>query len=69
MWLWCPPPSRSSSKGSNGKPLGYIPNEKGVRRDELVLAVDLRPGRNVLVLKLQRFWERSWLFYASLSDP
>jgi hypothetical protein len=53
----------------NGKPLGYIPNEKGVRRDEFVLPVNLRPGRNVLVVKLQRFWERSWLFYASLTDP
>ncbi|HUT92068.1 MAG TPA: hypothetical protein VMY37_21415 [Thermoguttaceae bacterium] len=53
----------------NGEPLGYIPNEKGVRRDEFVLAVNLRPGRNVLVVKLQRFWERRWLFYAALSDP
>ncbi len=53
----------------NGEPLGYVPNEKGVRRDECVLAMNLRPGRNVLVVKLQRFWERRWLFYAALSNP
>ena len=53
----------------NGWPLGYVPNEKGVRRDQFVQTVDLRPGRNLLVTKLQRFWERRWLFYASLTDP
>jgi hypothetical protein len=50
----------------NTEPLGYVPNEKGVRRDEFARTVQLRPGRNVLVVKLGRFWERRWLFYASL---
>ncbi len=52
----------------NGAVLGYVPNEKGVRRDEFVVPVKLRAGRNTLVVKLQRFWERHWLFYAGLSD-
>jgi hypothetical protein len=52
----------------NGQPLGYVPNEKGLRRDEFVVSLPLRNGRNVLVVKLQRFWERRWLFYASLTD-
>ena len=52
----------------NGQPLGYVPNEKGVRRDEFECPINLRPGRNVLIVKLQRFWERRWLFYASLDD-
>ena len=51
----------------NGRPLGYVPNEKGIRRDELVHNLTLKPGRNVLVVKLQRFWERRWLFYARLA--
>ena len=51
----------------NGEPLAYVPNEKGIRRDELVAAVRLKPGKNLLVVKLQRFWERRWLFYASLT--
>jgi hypothetical protein len=52
----------------NGQPLGYVPNEKGVRRDEFVCPMNLQSGRNVLIVKLQRFWERRWLFYASLDD-
>lgn len=52
----------------NGELLGRIPNEKGVRRDEAVFAVDLSPGHNTLVVKLQRFWERRWQFYAALTD-
>jgi len=52
----------------NGQPLGYVPNEKGVRRDEFVCPINLQSGRNVLIVKLQRFWERRWLFYASLDD-
>lgn len=51
----------------NGEPVGYVPNEKGVRRDELVVPLPLRQGRNTLVVKLQRFWERRWLFYASVT--
>ncbi len=51
----------------NGKPLGYVPNEKGLRRDEFVVPLDLKPGKNVLVVKLERFWERRWMFYASLT--
>jgi len=52
----------------NGSEVGYVPNEKGVRKDEFVTPLKLRAGRNVLVVKLQRFWERHWLFYASLSE-
>ena len=52
----------------NGSDVGYVPNEKGVRRDEFVTPLELREGKNVLVVKLQRFWERHWMFYASLSD-
>jgi len=51
----------------DGKPLGYVPNEKGLRRDELVIPLDLKPGKNILVVKLERFWERHWMFCASLS--
>ena len=51
----------------DGKPLGYVPNEKGLRRDEFVVPLDLKPGENVLVVKLERFWERRWMFYASLT--
>lgn len=53
----------------NGEPLAYVPNEKGIRSDELVIAARLKPGKNLLVVKLQRFWERRWLFYASLTGP
>jgi hypothetical protein len=52
----------------NGEPLGYVPNEKGIRRDEFVVPLALRSGKNLLLVKLQRFWERRWLFYASLTD-
>jgi glycosyl hydrolase family 42 (putative beta-galactosidase) len=51
----------------NGKPLGYVPNEKGLRRDEFIVPLDLKPGKNVLVVKLERFWERRWVFYGSLT--
>jgi hypothetical protein len=50
----------------NGKPVGYLPNEKGLRRDEWVVPLRLQRGENRLVVKLQRFWERRWMFYASL---
>jgi hypothetical protein len=52
----------------NSEPIGYVPNEKGLRRDELVTPVNLRAGDNTLVVKLQRFWERHWMFYASLEE-
>jgi len=34
----------------DGKPLGYVPNEKGLRRDEFVVPLDLKPGKNILVV-------------------
>lgn len=52
----------------NGSSLGYVPNEKGLRRDELAIPLELPSGKNVLVVKLQRFWERRWMFYASVTD-
>ena len=52
----------------NGRPIGYVPNEKGLRRDELVVSLSLERGRNVLAVKLERFWERRWMSYASLTD-
>jgi hypothetical protein len=51
----------------NGTPLGYVPNEKGLRDHEFALPVRLRAGENTLVVKLQRFWERRWQFCASLT--
>jgi hypothetical protein len=51
----------------NGQALGYVPNEKGLRRDEYVVPVDLTAGDNRLVVKLVRFWERRWQFCASLT--
>jgi len=52
----------------NGSDIGYVPNEKGIRKDEFVTPLELRTGRNIVVVKLQRFWERHWMFYADLSD-
>ena len=53
----------------NGESLAYVPNEKGLRRDELVVPLrNVRKGKNILVIKLQRFWERRWLFYGSVID-
>jgi hypothetical protein len=52
----------------NGEAIGYVPNEKGLRRSELTALVNLLPGKNILVVKLQRFWERRWMFYASLTE-
>jgi hypothetical protein len=51
----------------NGQYIGYVPNEKGIRRDEFVAPLNLHEGENTLVIKLQRFWERRWVFYASLT--
>jgi hypothetical protein len=50
----------------NGTAIGYVPNEKGLRRDEWVVPLRLRAGENRLIVKLQRFWERHWMFYASI---
>jgi hypothetical protein len=50
----------------NGKPAGLIPNDKGVR-EEFRAHIPVRKGTNRLVMKLQRFWERHWMFYAELA--
>ncbi len=50
----------------NGERVLVIPNVKGVERDEGVARVRLRAGRNDLALVLERFWERRWMFYASV---
>ncbi|NOZ20943.1 MAG: hypothetical protein GXP25_07610 [Planctomycetes bacterium] len=52
----------------NGEQIAYLPNQKGVLRDEFIGEVRLKPGRNVLLVKLCRYWERHWLFYASVLD-
>ena len=52
----------------NGERVAYLPNVKGVERDEALVTVRLRPGPNALLLKLNRFWERRWQFYASLTE-
>lgn len=49
----------------NGKPLGFVPNEKGLR-EELVAPLSLTGKENKLVVKLQRFWERRWMFAATV---
>ncbi len=53
----------------NGRRIAYLPNVKGVERDEFVGPVQLKAGRNTLLIKLCRFWERRWLFYASVTPP
>ena len=50
----------------NGSLVLELANVKGVERDEGVARVRLRPGRNELQLVLERFWERRWLFFASV---
>jgi hypothetical protein len=52
----------------NGVEVTYLPNVKGVMRDEVVVDAALKAGDNLLVIKLQRFWERRWMFYASVQD-
>ena len=52
----------------NRERVAYLPNVKGVQRDEHAARVQLKPGRNVLLLKLSRFWERRWMFYASVTN-
>ena len=48
--------------------VAYLPNVKGVMRDEAIVDAALKAGKNMLVIKLQRFWERHWTFYASVRD-
>ena len=52
----------------NGKEAGYIPNQKGLVRSELKADVTLKKGTNHLVVKLNKFWERRWLFHASVTE-
>jgi len=50
----------------NGKLVLELANQRGVERDERTARVPLSAGTNRLELVLERFWERRWLFYASL---
>ncbi len=50
----------------NGALVLDLPNVKGVEADEGVARVALRAGTNRLEVRLERFWERRWLFFASL---
>jgi hypothetical protein len=50
----------------NGALVLDLPNVKGVERDEGVARVSLRAGSNQLEVVLERFWERRWLFFASV---
>jgi|LSQX01.2.fsa_nt_gb hypothetical protein len=52
----------------NGEEVAYLPNVKGLQENECAVTVPLREGRNTLMLKLARYWERNWMFYARLSD-
>jgi hypothetical protein len=52
----------------NGEKIAYLPNVKGVQRDEFTGQMKLKEGPNVLLLKLSRFWERQWMFYAAVSE-
>ncbi|MFP8874648.1 MAG: hypothetical protein VCB42_08985, partial [Myxococcota bacterium] len=51
----------------NGEHVASLPNVKGVQRNEAVVELALTKGQNVLVVGLERFWERRWMFYASLT--
>jgi len=52
----------------NGERIAYLANVKGVERDEFVGEISLNAGENTLVVKLCRFWERRWQFYASVTE-
>lgn len=52
----------------NGEEIAYLPNVKGLREAECEVTVSLREGQNTLMLKLERHWERHWMFYAKLTD-
>lgn len=49
----------------NGQRAAYLPNVKGLQRDECTFQVPLRAGPNTIVVKLERYWERQWMFYVS----
>ena len=49
----------------NGEKMAYLPNVKGLQRDECTFEAPLHAGKNTIVLKLQRYWERHWMFYVS----
>ena len=51
----------------NGERVASLPNVKGIQHNEAVVELSLQKGRNVLMLGMERFWERRWLFYGSLS--
>ncbi len=50
----------------NGALVLDLVNQRGVERDEGVARVALAAGTNRLEIVLERFWERRWLFYASV---
>jgi hypothetical protein len=50
----------------NGELVLDLPNVKGVEADEGRARVALRAGANRLEIRLERFWERRWLFFASV---
>lgn len=52
----------------NGQEVGYIPNQRGLVRSELRADVTLKKGTNHLVVKLNKFWERRWLFHVSVTE-
>ncbi len=52
----------------NGEEVAYLPNVKGLHANECEVTVPLREGSNTLLLKLERHWERNWMFYANLTD-
>ncbi len=57
--------SSSAQVFVNGEKVAYLPNVKGLERDECTFEVPLRAGTNTIVVKLQRYWERHWMFYVS----
>jgi len=46
----------------NGEEVAYLPNVKGLQKNECQISVPLQRGANVLTLKLERYWERNWMF-------
>ena len=50
----------------NGALVLDLANVKGVEADEGRARVALRAGANRLEVRLERFWERRWLFFASV---
>ncbi|MGD9496905.1 MAG: hypothetical protein AB7Y46_11435 [Armatimonadota bacterium] len=52
----------------NGEEIAYLPNVRGLQEDECVVTVPVRAGANVLTLKLERYWERRWMFRARVVE-